>query len=195
MHSPVPVEPPRSDTVAWDSWRKHHDDNIQAQCIMLAGMNPTFRRQNKGYTAYQIMARLQDLHASSVRSERYDVSRRLFGSRMQEGTSVEKHISDMIACIDRLAALNFLMDAELYIDLVLQSLPPSWSSFVLNYNMLHKELTLGELMSMAKDAEPEINKGRKREAHIAESSQKGKKKKGKKKKTFSSGPTGGVKKV
>ena len=28
LDSPVPEEPPRSDTVAWDSWRKHHDDNI-----------------------------------------------------------------------------------------------------------------------------------------------------------------------
>ena len=60
--------------------------------------------------------------------------------------------------------------------------------------MLNKEKTLGDLIAMLKEAEPEINKGRKREAHLTESSKKGKKGKGKKK-NFPSGPSGGVRKV
>ena len=82
LDNPIPPEPSRDDVALWESWRKLHDDNIQAQAIMLAGMNPTYRRQNKGYTAYEMMARLQDLHASSVRAERYEISKKLFRSRM-----------------------------------------------------------------------------------------------------------------
>ena len=186
----VPPEPPREDTVAWQAWSKHHDDNIEAQCIMLAAMTPKYRRQNKAYTAAQIMVRLKDLHDVNLRNERFETTRKLFKARMQDGASVEQHVSDMIACIDRLASLNFVMDAELSIDLILHSLPDSWGNFILNYNMIPRNKTLGELLSMLKEAEPEVNKGKKKELHLTQTSKKGPKK-GKKKKT-PTGPSGGV---
>src|SRR6516165_4135674 len=172
LENSPPKEPPRTETVAWETWKTHHDDDITARCIMLAGMNLKFRRQNKVYDACQIMARLKDLHESSLRVERFEVSKKLFRSRMQEGESVEIHVSDMVNCIDRLASLDLVMDSELSIDLILQSLPDSWSSFIMNYNMLNKERTLGELCKMLRDAEPNINKGKKREVHLGETSRK-----------------------
>ena len=173
LDSEVPQEPPQDDIVAWRSWSNHHNDSILVQSIMLAGMTLTFRRQCKNLTACQIMVKLQNVHSSSDQAERYNISKRLFRSRMQEGMSVEEHVSEMMADIDRLSALNVVQDPELYVDLVLQSLPDSWSGFVKNYNKLGKKKTLRELMTLLKEAEPEINEGRMREAYISESSEKG----------------------
>ena len=190
LDSPIPNEPPRDNIVAWNSWRKHHDDNIQAQCIMLAGINPSFRQQFEGFTAYEIMARLQDSYSSSFRAEQYEISKRLFRSRMEEGTSIEKNVSEMIAYINILYALNMDMDDDLYINLILQSLPDSWGEFIVNYNMLEREITLDELLEMLKEAEIEINEKRKREARLNKSSKKRKKRKSKTK--FFSGPSRGI---
>ena len=160
---------------------------------MLAAMTAKYRRQNKGYTASEIMAQLKDLHDVNLRNERFETTRKLFKSRMQDGQSVEQHVSDMIACIDRLASLNFAMDAELSIDLILHSLPESWASFIMNYNMIQREKTLGELLSMLKEVEPEIKKGKRHESHLTQSFKKGRSK-GKKKKA-PIGPSGGVRKA
>ena len=53
--------------------------------------------------------------------------------------------------------------------------------------------TLGELLSMLKEAEPEINKGKKKESHLTQTSKKGPKKR--KKKKTPTGPSGGVRKT
>ena len=44
------------------------------------------------------------------------------------------------------------------IDRVLQSLPPSYKGFVMNYNMQGMEKTIPELFAMLKSAEVEIKK-------------------------------------
>ncbi|KAJ8768917.1 hypothetical protein K2173_023912 [Erythroxylum novogranatense] len=48
---------------------------------------------------------------------------------------------------------GFVMDHELSIDLVLQSLSSSFSQLVMNFNMNQKDMTLPELLNMFKTAE------------------------------------------
>ncbi len=190
IEKPIGPEPPQTDADKWKLWKTHQDDNFTAQSVMLASMIPKFRRENKGHDPYEMMAKLRDLHTSNLQVERYEIHKKLFRSRMVEGMSVEKHVTDMIAYIDRLATLDMAIEAEMSIDLILQSLPDSWGSFVMNYNMLNKEKTLGELMAMLKEAEPELSKGKRREAHVMHMPKKGKGKSRKYPK-----PSGGVKKV
>ena len=54
----------------------------------------------------------------------------------------------MINLIEKLARLDFLMDHELSVDLVLQSLSLSYSQFIINFNMNKLEATLPELVNM-----------------------------------------------
>ena len=54
---------------------------------------------------------------------------------MQEGSSVSTHVLKMIGYIERLEALGFKMDKDLYLDLVLQSLTESYKGFIMNFNM------------------------------------------------------------
>ena len=71
---------------------------------------------------------------------------------MSEGTSVEHHVSQMIADIDQLTQMGIVFEAKTSIDLILKSLPDTWSGFIMNYNMMNQEKTLGELMAMLKEA-------------------------------------------
>ena len=54
--------------------------------------------------------------------------------------------------------LNINLPDEAVIDRILQSLPPSYKSFVMNYNMQGMEKTIPEVYSMLKSADVEIKK-------------------------------------
>ena len=69
-----------------------------------------------------------------------------------------QHGLKMYGYIERLASLGFVMDVELSVDLILQSLPDSYASFVLNYQMNRVYNTIPELINMLKAAEEAINK-------------------------------------
>ena len=77
---------------------------------------------------------------------------------MVEGTSAMQHGLKMNGYIERLASLGIVMDAELSIYLILQSLPDSYASFVLNYQMNKITTTIPELINMLKTAEKAVNK-------------------------------------
>ncbi|KAL8108084.1 hypothetical protein AgCh_024503 [Apium graveolens] len=59
----------------------------------------------------------------------------------------------MINLIEHLGQLGFTMDGELSQDLVLQSLPSSFSQFVVNFHMNKLDVSLPELHNMLKTAE------------------------------------------
>ena len=63
------------------------------------------------------------------------------------------HVLKMINLIERLGLLGFNMDGELSQDLVLQSLPGSFSQFVVNFHMNKLDVSLAELHNMLKTAE------------------------------------------
>ena len=86
--------------------------------------------------------------------------------------SVESHVAQMITEIDELATMGIVFEAENTVDMVLQSLPDSWRQFIINYNLMNTDDTLGELLSTLKEAEKELLKGRKREEHFASTSPK-----------------------
>ena len=67
-----------------------------------------------------------------------------------------QHGLKMNGYIERLGSLGFVMDAELSIDLILQSLPDSYASFVLNYQMNKITTTISELINMLKTAEEAV---------------------------------------
>ena len=77
---------------------------------------------------------------------------------MTEGTSIQNHVLMVIDLITRLGQLGFVMDGELNQDLILQSLPDSFSQFVLNYHMNKLNTSLPDLLNMLKTAKSHIKK-------------------------------------
>ena len=77
---------------------------------------------------------------------------------MEENSSVSEHILRMFGYHNHLTQLGVNLPDDSVIDRVLQSLPPSYKSFVMNYNMQGMDKTIPELFAMLKAAEVEIKK-------------------------------------
>ena len=71
---------------------------------------------------------------------------------------MKAHTLKMIEWIEKLATLGFVMDHDLCVDFILQSLPESYSQFVMNYNMNKIEGTFENLFNMLKTAESTMKK-------------------------------------
>ncbi|KAK1626403.1 hypothetical protein QYE76_000718 [Lolium multiflorum] len=87
--------------------------------------------------------------------ESYEASKQFFGCMMEEGSSVSEHV---LLCPDTRRSSGIVIPNQLGIHRVLQSPPPSYKNFVMNYNMQNMNKELPELFSMLKSAEIEIKK-------------------------------------
>ena len=121
-------------------------------------MEPELQKRFENMSAYEIIKDLKAVFAPQARSERYEASELFFSAKMEEHSSVSEHVVKMSGYVQRLNALECKIPDELAIDRVLQSLPPSYKGFVLNYNMQGMSKSLSELFAMLKSAEVEIKK-------------------------------------
>ena len=101
---------------------------------------------------------LKLIFQANARIERYEVSNKFYSCKMEENSSVSEHILKMSGYNNHLIQLGVNLPDDSVIDRVLQSLPPSYKSFVMNYNMQGMDKTIPELFAMLKAAEVEIKK-------------------------------------
>ncbi len=94
-----------------------------------------------------------DTHASV---ESYNASEKFFSCMMEEHSSISEHVLKMSGYADKLVSLGITIPIDLGIHHVLQSLPPSYKRFVMNYNMKGMKKSLPELLSMLKTPEVEV---------------------------------------
>ncbi|XP_074351718.1 uncharacterized protein LOC141690861 [Apium graveolens] len=102
--------------------------------------------------AYIILVHLQKLYDVERWTARYEISKEVFRSKMAEGASVNDHVLKIINLIEGLGQLDFAMDGELSQDLVLQSLPDTFSQFIVNFHMNKMDVSLPKLHNMLKTA-------------------------------------------
>ena len=77
---------------------------------------------------------------------------------MEENSSVSEHILRMSRYHNHLTQLGVNLPVDSVVDRVLQSLPPSYKGFMMNYNMQGMDKTIPELFAMLKAVEVEIKK-------------------------------------
>jgi hypothetical protein len=77
---------------------------------------------------------------------------------MEENSSVSEHILKMSGLHNRLTQLGVNLPDDSVIDRILQSLPPSYKGFMMNYNMQVMYKSISELFAMLKAAEVEVKK-------------------------------------
>ncbi|KAL0420740.1 UNVERIFIED_CONTAM: Retrovirus-related Pol polyprotein from transposon RE2 [Sesamum latifolium] len=106
---------------------------------------------------------------------------------MAEGSSVQSHGVTMLSLVEKLEDLKVGLNNDTYIDVILQSLPPLYDPFIVNYNMNGLEKSIHELINMlvqyeatTRKSEPSVSVG---EASTSKAKSKGarrwKRKKGK----------------
>ncbi|KAL0445199.1 UNVERIFIED_CONTAM: hypothetical protein Slati_2242600 [Sesamum latifolium] len=67
---------------------------------------------------------------------------------MAAGSSVQSHGVKMLSLMETLEDLKVGLNDDTYIDVILQSLPPSYDPFIINYNMNGLEKSIHELINM-----------------------------------------------
>ena len=67
---------------------------------------------------------------------------------MHDGQSVHDHYLIMIKDIKELQKLEIMIDKELQVNLILQSLSYSYGQFIVNYHTNKIDFTLSELLNM-----------------------------------------------
>ena len=88
-------------------------------------MSPKFQKQYKTVHAYSIARHLRENYNEETRTERFKVFEQIFGSNMEEGTSLVQHALKMYEHNERLDQLDYWMDFELSVDFILARLPIS----------------------------------------------------------------------
>src|SRR6266511_2687824 len=101
---------------------------------------------------------LKLIFQANARVERYEVSNKFYSCKMEENSSVGEHILKMSGYYNHLNQLGVELPNDCVFDRVLQSLPPSYKGFVMNYNMQGMEKTIPQLFAMLKVAEVEVKK-------------------------------------
>ena len=132
--------------------------------------------------AYSIMQELRVLFQKQAQVSRYELHREILDAKMEEGTPVHDHVFQMMGHFDQMDKLGHAYSHEMATDIILRSLPESFSQFRMNYNMSGGASTLVELHSMLINAERQLPKKPKKEVLLVSKEKGGFKKKGKGKK-------------
>ncbi|KAK1631964.1 hypothetical protein QYE76_006279 [Lolium multiflorum] len=107
---------------------------------------------------HELMNELKAIFETHAAVECYEASKHFFSCMMEEGSSISEHMLAMTGHAKKLSDLGIVIPNRLGINRVLQSLPPSYKNFVMNYNMQNMNKELPELFGMLKAAEIEIKK-------------------------------------
>src|SRR3954452_22862713 len=128
------------------------------QCAILYGLESELYKRFENHDPQDIVHELKMIFEAHVTVESYEASEKFFNYKMEEGSSVSEHVLKMSGHANKLQSLGIVIPNALGIYHVLQSLPPSYKNFVMNYNMQSMNKQLPELFAMLKSAEVEIKK-------------------------------------
>jgi hypothetical protein len=125
---------------------------------MLAITSPDLQKQYEHVDAYTMIQGLHGMFENQARTERYNISKALFASKLAEGSPISPHMIKMISYIETLTKLGCEIKDDLAIDVILQSLPTSYESFIMNFHMNGMYKIVAKLYGMLKIAEDSIKK-------------------------------------
>ncbi len=164
-----------------DRFKKQYEPFNQAQCIMLGSMNSELQEQCRNLNPWEMLEYLKVCFGAQVRQERYDVTKDLYSCKLGEKGSMVSHGVKMLGLLRRLADFGIPVPDQLAVDLILQSLPKSYSGFIVNYNMSEMKDSPASLISKLKTTEKEIMKNKGSSTSVLLVSSRKAKAKGKKK--------------
>ena len=131
-------------------WQSKADDYSIVQCAMLYGLEPRLQRRFERHGAYEMFQELKLIFQANARIERYEGSNKFDSCKMEENSSASEHILNMSGYNIHLIQLGINLADDCVIDRILQTLPPSYKSFVMNYKMQSRsQAVLGRQYSFA----------------------------------------------
>ncbi|KAL0400361.1 UNVERIFIED_CONTAM: hypothetical protein Sradi_2379400 [Sesamum radiatum] len=202
LDKPLPTALPEGSSpeerVTFDKWL---EDNRKVRNIILALMTNEIQKQcDRLEDVPSIMLRMKYVYEVPNRHIRYAAIKAFFRTKMAEGSSVQSHRVKMLSLVKKFEDLRAGLNNDTYIDVILQSLPPSYDPFIVNYNMNGLEKSIHELINMLVQYEATIHKSEPAvlvgEASTSKAKGKGarrwKRKKGKRMAVIATASTGGA---
>ncbi|KAK1632479.1 hypothetical protein QYE76_006794 [Lolium multiflorum] len=125
----------------------------EVQCAILCSLEAELQKRFEHHDPCEMMRELKLIFETHAAVESYEASKQFFSCMMEEGSSVSEHMFAMSGHAKKLSDMGMMIPNQLGIHRVLQSLPPSYKNFVMNYNMQNMNKDLPELFSMLKSAE------------------------------------------
>ena len=106
------------------------------------------QRQHEDMEPRAMLLRLMELFVEQSRTQIYEILKSLLRALMVESPFVQAHVLKMIEWIERLVVARVELPVEMSTSLILQSLPDSFSDFIINFNMNKFQTSLSELLNM-----------------------------------------------
>ncbi|KAL0287905.1 UNVERIFIED_CONTAM: hypothetical protein Sangu_2670200 [Sesamum angustifolium] len=134
----------------FEKFTECHEDNRKVRNIILGLMSNKIQKQyERCEDVWLIRHRMKELYAVPDWKIRYAMMKAFFNARMIEGSSVREHGVMMLSIVEKLKDLQAdFQKEETYVDVILQSLPPSFDQFIINYSMNGLEKSLHKLINM-----------------------------------------------
>ncbi|KAK4382227.1 Retrovirus-related Pol polyprotein from transposon TNT 1-94 [Sesamum angolense] len=148
MDKPLPQTlPDGSSSEEHETFERWHANHRKVRSIILASMSNDVQKQ------YDM---LDDV--ASILQRTYVVTKEFYRAKMTEGSSMQEHGVKMLSLVEKLEDLKAGHENDIYIDMILQSLPPSYDPFIVNFNMNGLEKSINELINMLVQYEATIKK-------------------------------------
>ncbi|XP_011091922.1 uncharacterized protein LOC105172248 [Sesamum indicum] len=131
------------------TFEKWHKDNSKVCSMIIASMTNDIQNQyDRLKDVTSIILRMKEVYAISDRHIRNTATKAFFGTKLAEGSSVQSHGVKISSLVEKLKDLKVGFHNDTYIDMIFQSLPPSYDPFIINYNMNGLEKSIHELINI-----------------------------------------------
>ena len=114
------------------TWKTRYS---QVQCALLCSLEADLQKRFEHHDPHELVNELKAIFETHAAVECYEASKHFFNCMMEEGSSISEHMLAMTGHAKKLSDLGIVIPNRLGINRVLQSLPPSYKNFVMNYNM------------------------------------------------------------
>jgi hypothetical protein len=111
---------------------KHCDDALNVSGLIIVIMSPDLQKQDEHVDAYTIIQGQHGMFENQVRVVRYNISKALFTCKLAEGSPISPHVIKVMGYIETLTKLGCEIKDDPATSVILQSLPASYESFIMN---------------------------------------------------------------
>ncbi|KAL0404031.1 UNVERIFIED_CONTAM: hypothetical protein Sradi_2043900 [Sesamum radiatum] len=132
-----------------EMFERWHADHRNVRSIILTSMSNDIQKQyDRLDDVASILQHMKEVYAIPDRHTRYVATKEFFRTKMTEGSSVQEHRVKKLSLVEKLEDLKVGFNNDTYIDVILQSLPPSYDPFIFNFNMNGFEKSINELINI-----------------------------------------------
>ncbi|KAL0318249.1 UNVERIFIED_CONTAM: Retrovirus-related Pol polyprotein from transposon TNT 1-94 [Sesamum calycinum] len=151
MNKPLPQTlPDGSSFEERETFERWYADHRKVRSIILASISNDVQKQYDMLDDVDsILQRMKEVYAIPDRHTRYVATKEFFRAKITKGSSAQEHGDKMLSLVEKLEDLKAGLENDTYIDVILQSLPPSHDPFIVNFNMNGLEKSINELINMA----------------------------------------------